>query len=163
MRHLTVGIAALALMTLAASVQAHDYKVGALNLDHPWARPTPPAAPVAGGYVAITNTGGAPDRLLHVESDLSTSAQVHDSSVVDGIARMRPLDGGLAIEPGQTVRLEPGGMHIMFMKPARRLVEGARFSAVLTFENAGAVTVEFTVQKPGNEPPPEAGHQGHGG
>src|SRR3546814_5507400 len=36
---------------------AHDYRVGSLAIDQPWARAMPAGAPVAGGYLTITNTG----------------------------------------------------------------------------------------------------------
>src|SRR3546814_2731568 len=48
---------------------AHDYRVGSLAIDQPWARAMPAGAPVAGGYLTITKTGSEPDRLLGGTSD----------------------------------------------------------------------------------------------
>jgi periplasmic copper chaperone A len=55
-----VFVAALA----ASSAAAHDFKVGALDISHPWSRPTTNGVTVAGGYLTITNTGETPDRLI---------------------------------------------------------------------------------------------------
>ena len=58
---------------------------------------------------------------------------------------MRPVDGGLAIPPGGTVVLEPGGRHLMFMGLLEPLEEGDRRIVTLAFEHAGAVEAEFVV------------------
>ena len=56
-------ISALLFAVVASGARAHDYKVGPIAIDHPWTRATPKNAPVAGGYLKITNTGTTPDRL----------------------------------------------------------------------------------------------------
>ena len=33
----------------------------------------------------------------------------------NGVMTMRPLDKGLAIEPGKTVKFAPGGYHLMLL------------------------------------------------
>ena len=43
---------------------AHDYKVGSLEIEHPWTRATPKGAAVAGGYLKIVNNGTTADRLV---------------------------------------------------------------------------------------------------
>lgn len=108
---------ALGLVLSAATqgVLAHDYEAGPLAIDHPWARATPPGAPVAGGYLTITNTGTEPDRLLGGSSDAAEAVEIHESTITDGVARMRPAEDGIAIAPGETLRLEPGAAHIMFV------------------------------------------------
>ena len=48
--------------------------------------------------------------------------------------------------PGATVTLAPQGTHVMFMGLDAPLVEGERVPAVLVFEKAGEVAVEFAVE-----------------
>src|SRR5690606_29344960 len=48
----------------AAKHHAHKEKAGSLTIEAPWARATPAGAKVGGGYLKITNTGNAPDRLV---------------------------------------------------------------------------------------------------
>ena len=56
---------------------------------------------------------------------------------------------------GGKVTLGPGAYHIMFMDLKQPPKEGQMFAATLTFEKAGAVTVEFAVQAIGSTPPQE--------
>lgn len=144
-------------LLVATPALAYDYGIGDLSLDHPWARATPPVAPVAGGYVTIVNGGRAPDRLLAVTSPIAERIEVHELTTVDGVARMRPVDG-LVIAPGETIVLKPGSLHLMFLKPTGPLRQGERFPATFVFEKAGAVAVEFTVQGMGASDPGDAEH-----
>ena len=51
-------LAAFALALFWSSIAgAHDYKLGALEIGHPWTRATPPTAPAGGGYLTVTNKG----------------------------------------------------------------------------------------------------------
>ena len=113
--------AALAvIIALAAPAAAHEFKAGTIEIGHPWSRPTPPSAPVASGYVKLTNTGTEVDRLTAISSPIAERAEVHRSVVADGVASMRPVDG-LAIEPGATVDFEAENLHVMFIAPDRQL------------------------------------------
>ncbi|ESY77732.1 hypothetical protein X740_22865 [Mesorhizobium sp. LNHC221B00] len=143
------GIAALAfgLVLLGAqAVLAHEFKVGDLEIGHPWSRATPAGAKVAGGYFTITNKGSASDRLLSISSDVSEKAELHEMGVKDGVMTMRPVTGGLEIPAGGKVALAPGGYHLMFIGLKRQPKQGEKFSATLTFEKAGTVSVEFAVE-----------------
>lgn len=153
---------AVFLLTSAMSVSAHDFKVGDLKIDHPWSRATPMVAPVAGGYITVTNNGTGADRLLGGTTELAQKVEIHESTAKDGVARMRPLTDGVVIEPGQTVELQPGGTHIMFVEPSRQLKDGDRFDVTLSFEKAGDVDVEFAVQSMGSKPAATEDHNGHG-
>lgn len=134
------------LFSSANAVMAHEFKVGDIEIGHPWSRATPVGAKVAGGYFTLTNTGGSPDRLLSIASDISAKAELHQMTVKDGVMTMRPVDGGLEIPAGGTVALKPGAYHLMFMDLKRQPRQGETFSATLTFEKAGAVKVDFTVE-----------------
>jgi copper(I)-binding protein len=64
-----------------------------------------------------------------------------------GIMRMRPVTGGVALAPGATLTLAPGGAyHFMLIRPKRPLKIGDRVPATLTFAKAGAVKAVFVVQ-----------------
>ena len=149
-------LAALVLLPMAAPVAAHQYTVGSLVIDHPWARATPPGARVAGGYLTITNRGKKADRLIGGTAASAQAVEVHESSVsADGIARMRPLAEGLLIPPGETVTLQPGGVHLMIIAPTKALKIGESYSAALRFESAGEVPLEFDVVSIGGQPASE--------
>jgi copper(I)-binding protein len=151
---------------IAAPACAHDYKIGPLQIAHPWTRATPKGAPVAGGYMKITNTGTAPDRLIQGSSEVSDRFEVHEMSMEGGVMKMRPIAGGLEIKPGQTVELKPGGLHVMFVGLKSQLQPDQQIKGTLVFEKAGKVDVEYKVealgaQAPGGHAMP-AGEMKHG-
>jgi periplasmic copper chaperone A len=138
--------AAAALCLLALPVQAADVMAGHLKISAPWARATPKGASVGGGYLTITNMGAEPDRLIGGVSTVAKDVQVHKMTMDNGVMKMRPVADGLEIKPGQTVTLEPGGYHIMFMKLNQQLKQGEQFKVKLEFAKAGKVDVDFTTE-----------------
>jgi copper(I)-binding protein len=141
------ALLALALAGIVpAAAAAHGYVLGALKIGHPWARPTPNGAPTAAGYLTVTNTGARPDRLLGGSSPLAGQIEVHQMSMDGGIMRMRLLPDGVALPPGATVRLEPGGYHLMLVGPKAPFKVGDHIPATLKFAKAGSIKVEFHVQ-----------------
>jgi periplasmic copper chaperone A len=140
-------IAATCTTALAAlPALSHGYKLGDLEIGHPWARATPPAAKVGGGYLKITNRGPQPDRLVSATFEGSASVEVHEMSHENGVMRMRELRAGLEIKPGEAVDFKPGGYHLMFIGLKGPLVEKQRPKGVLIFERAGRIEVEFAVE-----------------
>ncbi len=57
----------------------------------------------------------------------------------NGVMTMRPLDKGSWIEPGKTVKLAPGGYHLMLMDLKNPLKQGDQVPLTLEFEKAGKV------------------------
>jgi len=136
----------------ASAVHAEDYKVGSLVIHQPWSRATPKNAPVAGGYLKITNTGTAPDRLVGGSADGAKRFEIHEMKMDGGVMKMRELKDGLEIPPGATVELKPGSYHIMMMNLSRPLAKGDKVKGSLAFEKAGKVDVEFAVEGIGGSP-----------
>lgn len=157
-----LGIVVLALTMLFATAHglfAHEFKGGQLEIDHPWSRATPPGARVAGGYLVIKNKGGEADRLVSIQSDISEKAEIHQMSVgADGVMKMRQITDGVEIPAGGEVAFKSGSYHIMFIGLKAPVKEGEKFSGTLTFEKAGAVTVEFTIDKIGGQSQDHSGH-----
>ncbi|MGQ3672257.1 copper chaperone PCu(A)C [Xanthobacter sp. TB0136] len=130
-----------------ASAHSQDVvKIGALEITGPWSRATPGGAKVAAGYMQITNTGQTPDRLTGGTSAFSERVEIHEMTMENGVMRMRPLPDGLDIAPGQSVKLEPGGYHIMFMGLKEQLKEGESVKGTLTFSKAGTADVTYQVR-----------------
>ncbi len=77
-------------------------------------------------------------------------------SMDGGVMKMRELKNGLEIPPGATVELKPGSYHIMMMNLSRPLAKGEKVKGSLTFEKAGKVDVEFTVEAMGGMPAGQA-------
>jgi len=141
-----------ALALLASSAFAHEYKLGNLQIGHPWARATPKGAAVGGGYLKITNTGTTPDRLISGTSAVSGRFEVHEMSMDNGVMKMRQLKDGIEIKPGETVELKPGGFHIMMVDLKQPIKEGERVKGTLVFEKAGTIEIEYAVVPVGGSP-----------
>ena len=94
------------------AAHAGEVSVADLVITQAWSRATPGGAPVAGGYLTIENRGLLPDRLLSGASDAAKKVELHEMAMDKGIVTMRPIEGGLFIEAGKTVKFEPGGRHL---------------------------------------------------
>jgi copper(I)-binding protein len=138
--------AALALFSLAQPALAHDITHGDLALNGPFARATLPNAPVAGGFLTIVNTGAEDERLVSAASDIAKETQIHEMALEGDVMKMRQLRDGVVIAAGETVVLEPGGLHIMFMGLNGAFVEGETVPVTLVFEKAGEVVVDLHVE-----------------
>lgn len=159
-----VGFALALIVVMSQPVMADDLKLGELEIVHPWSRETPQGAKVAAGYVTIVNHGGEADRLVAVTGEIAGRTEIHEMAVDDkGVMTMRPLAAGLEIPAGGEVVLKPGGFHIMFLDLTGARKQGERFSGSLTFEKAGTVEVEFSVDAMGGGSGHGGGHGKHGG
>jgi periplasmic copper chaperone A len=70
---------------------------------------------------------------------------------------MRQLQPGLEIKPGETVALEPGSYHLMFLDLQKSPVAGTNLKGTLVFEKAGAVDIEYKVEPAGARSSAKAG------
>jgi periplasmic copper chaperone A len=138
------GIAFMAVL-LAVPVSAAEVKAGDLVITQAWSRATPGGAKVGGGYLTIENKGTTPDRLIGGSADAAAKVQVHEMSMNNGVMTMRPVEGGLVIEPGKTVKLAPGGFHLMLLDLKGPLKQGDKLPLTLEFEKAGKVSIVLDV------------------
>ncbi|MEO5806260.1 copper chaperone PCu(A)C [Devosia sp.] len=139
------AVAALLLVVTPAFADNGNIHLGDLDISMPFARATLPNAPVAGGFMTITNHGAAADTLLSVTSSVAATAQVHEMKMDGDVMKMRALPDGLEIPAGGAVTLSPGGYHIMFMGLKQPFVEGTKVTITLTFKAAGAVDIDLPV------------------
>lgn len=153
------ALAAALLVTTAGAAFADDYSAGDIKIEQPWSRATAPGAKIGGGYLKITNAGRSPDRLVAVSVPFAQKVEMHESLEEDGVARMREIEGGAEIKPGESVEFAPGGKHLMFMGLTAPLTKGQSVKGELTFEKAGKVEVEFEVEAPGARPAPKTEHK----
>jgi len=144
---LAASIAALTSPSLAA-----EFKSGDISIENPWTRATPKGAEVGAGYLTVHNNGAAPERLTGGSADFA-SVEVHEMKTENGVMKMREMKDGLAIPAHGTVRLAPGGYHLMFTHLTKPLMKGEKVKATLNFEHAPPLPVEFTVEGMGASGP----------
>ncbi len=135
-------------LSLVPGAHAHDYRTGDLVIKHAVIPSTVKSAPVAAGYLMISNSGTSPERLISVKTGFSGKSGIHQMKMIDGIMKMRPIVGGLEIAAGETVVLKKGSKHLMFMKLQEQMETGQLHSVILTFEHAGDVEIEMQVVDP---------------
>ena len=139
---------ALFVLTAACSsyASAQQVKAGDLVLDHAWARATPAGAKVGGGFLTIENKGATADKLIGGSSRAAGKVEVHETTMNNGVATMRPVRDGLSIPAGQSVTLAPGGYHLMMTELKGPLKKGDKLVVTLVFEKTGEVKATFDVQ-----------------
>jgi copper(I)-binding protein len=152
----TIAYAVFLAGLLAAPARAEEVKAGDLVITQAWSRATPNGARIGSGYLTIENKGSAADRLLDGTADVAAKVEVHEMAMKDGVMTMRPLDGGLTIEPGKTVKLAPGGYHLMLFDLKSPLKQGDKIPLTLKFEKAGKVAVSLDVEGIGAQSPAAA-------
>lgn len=141
----------LVLVCAATAAWAQAAAPGHIEIGHPYARPTREGQRVGGGFLTLTNKGVA-DRLLSAATPVADAVEIH-SMVMDGdVMKMRQLDA-LALGPGQTVELKPGGYHLMLMGLKAPLRVGDQFPLTLKFEKGGEKVVTLRVETPSGEAP----------
>jgi iron complex outermembrane recepter protein len=136
---------ALAVVIAAASAAAHEFRAGDIRIDHPWSRPAAAGMPMAVAYFTLENRGTADDALIAASSPVASRVEFHQTTLADGMARMRPLTQ-VAIGAGKTVKVEPGGIHLMLVQLNQPLVAGTQVPLTLEFRHAGKVQVSISVE-----------------
>ncbi|MHA1569377.1 MAG: copper chaperone PCu(A)C [Alphaproteobacteria bacterium] len=148
-------------VVMAASVAvAGETKVGALEIEDAWARPS--AGRTGAAYMKIENKGATPDRLVAVETPRAKRAELHISVMKDDVMRMRQVKG-IDVPSGGEAVLRPGGLHVMLMGLAKPLVAGEHFPLTLVFEHAGRTTLDIEVRPmgAGGHKSQSGGHKSH--
>lgn len=135
------------IVLLSFNAQAHKQGQHDIKLSHAYTFETPPNAPVAGGYITIKNTGKKDDKLLKAEASFSGEVQIHTMSMKNDVMRMEEIKDGVNIPAGETITLQPGGKHIMFMQLEKSIKADHEYKASLYFEHAGKIDVYFAAEK----------------
>lgn len=97
-----------------------------------------PGRHMSAGYLVLTNNTNDPLHISEVRSPQFGSVEIHETTVTDGVSRMRELDG-LDVPAQGNVTLERGGKHLMLMRPS-----DLEDSVTLEFFSAGAPVLSVT-------------------
>ncbi|WP_417516876.1 copper chaperone PCu(A)C [Minwuia sp.] len=149
---------ATVILILASVTAAHEYKAGDITIGHPYAFASIGKVPNGAGFLTLENAGEA-DALIGVTSDFAARNELHTHLHEDGRMMMRPVEK-IELPAGETVKLEPGGLHLMLMGLKAPLKAGEKKTVTLIFEKAGEVDVELSIEERGSGA--ETKHDGHG-
>ena len=110
-----------------------------------WARASIGINRPGAAYMTLRNTGTDPVTLVGLETPLAMMPDIHETKTdANGVSSMAPA-GEISIPPGESVSLEPGGMHAMLMRLQTKMVEGETFPLTLTFADGGTLTVDVPI------------------
>jgi periplasmic copper chaperone A len=136
-------------MALALPALAHKFEKNGITVAHPWVRATPGGSTLSAGYVKVTNTGTADDKLISGSLENAAAVEFHETKDEGGVMKMRALTEGVTIKPGETVTFAPGGNHMMFMGLSKPIAAGTAYKGTLTFEKAGSIDIEYKAEPVG--------------
>ena len=99
-------------------------------------------------YMVIRNTTAKADKLTKVSSDECKATELHETVMqAGGVMGMQPVKGGfIEIPANGSVELKPGGLHIMCMMKSAAFKAGHDVHFVLTFANAGEITIHADIR-----------------
>ena len=139
------------LLTCIQVANAHDFKVGSITVDHPYA-----AVSMAGSkngavyFKGFKNVGKEVDQLISVKSNIADKTEIHEMKMDGDVMKMRALSS-IDIPAGSVVSVikgNPNGYHVMLFGLKKPLKEGDKFPLWLRFKKAGEVEVEVLVKAP---------------
>lgn len=118
-----------------------------VSVEDAWGRPSPMEASNAAFYMQITG-GGDDDTVVSASSEVCSVTELHETMMDDGVMSMEERPDGFPIPAGETVSLEPGGLHVMCIG-ADTLEVGDEVTVDLEFVEAGTVSVVAEIRESG--------------
>lgn len=109
-----------------------------------WTRPTPPSAKTAALYFTLTNKSDKPVAITSAFAKAAEKTEIHETTMVDGVAKMRPIPG-LDIPAKGDIAFKPGGLHVMLFGLKEPLKAGDKVILNLSFENGEKLSVAVNV------------------
>ena len=133
------------LLALPAAARADDCVP---LLESGWIRQPPMAMPMMAGFAVIRNPCAAPATVVAASSPAFGSVELHETTRVDGVSRMRHVEA-LEIPAGGEVTLAPGGLHLMLMQPQATPALGESLDVELELADGRRLRAGFEVRAPG--------------
>lgn len=140
-RFLTITCAA-ALFAASSTVPAGAAEV---SVENAWSRASIGTGRPGAAYMTLRNTGDDPAVVTRLSTDLATKPMVHATTTGEqGVVRMSHVEE-VEIPAGESVALEPGGLHVMLMDLQRPMIEGESFTLSFIFTDGDEVSVEVPI------------------
>lgn len=117
----------------------------AIVISDAWVRDVPPQAKMTAAYLKMSNRGDNVRQITAVSSPAFGSVTLHQTTMTDGVMRMRPAED-VTIEPGGTLSFEPGGLHVMLGMRRDGFVASEPVELLFRFANGNTVSTFATIQ-----------------
>ncbi len=152
MRNSSFALAVLALLAMATAPGAHEATKNGVTLAHAWIRATPAGATVGAAFMEIKTDDKTTDKLIGVATEAAARPEIHTHIMDGNVMKMRRIDA-IELKPATSHILKPMGDHLMLIDLKGPLKEGDLVKLTLTFEKAGAIDIDATVEPAGANGP----------
>jgi len=150
----------LAAIYILGSCSAFGGEDAGITVTDAWMRASLGKVPTTAAYFKVENKGATEDRLIGVSTPAAAMSHLHESVEENGVMQMRSV-AALTLKPGQSLQLDPGGLHVMVMNLKAPLKAGEKVPLVLSFEKAGTIKVEADVRGLNETKAPSHSHDHH--
>lgn len=142
MKKSVIAALVLACLPMAHPVLAED---GSIVVEGAWSRASIGMNRPGVAYMTLRNAGDTPMVITDLRTDLAMMPMIHSSTTdAQGVTRMAHVED-VEIAAGETVALDPGGLHVMLMDLQRPMLEGDNFILSLILANGSEVSVEVPI------------------
>ncbi len=157
----------LILTAIGSTLYAENlYAQDIVAIKDAWVRPSAPGQDVGAAYMTLVSTQNV--SLVHAESNVTKSVEIHSMTMQNGVMKMRMLEK-LALSANKPYKLEPGGFHLMLFDLKQPLAEGQQVEFELTFKSDDTKSkqklfkqkVTVQVKAPTSDEADQHGHEHH--
>ncbi len=134
----------LTLLLALASIQSTYADQSSLHIKDAWTPEAPPGRMMA-GFMQIHNAGSSPVAIVDARATGFGHVELHNTTMDEGVMRMRRVDA-LTIDAGQTLSLEPGGLHVMLIEPQQNFHAGEHIEVVLIDSNGNEYPLQSEIR-----------------
>jgi copper(I)-binding protein len=103
-----------------------------------------PKATTLAGYFSLYNVGSETLTIESIQSPLFKKVELHDMSMEGGMMNMKRIES-IQLKPGENLVLEPGGKHLMMMKPTQPLALDEMVEVKLNFFDGSSQAIIIKV------------------
>lgn len=128
-----------------------------ITLADPWVRSSDASVVggMSGAFMKLTNNSDQVVTLVGGSSNVAGMVEIHETVMAAEGMQMQEIGAGLQIPAGQTITLQPGGMHVMLMNLSQDIAAGDLVEITLNFDGGDTQTMFFTA----TAKPSEAGDE----
>ena len=132
----------LSIILFSFSAFAHKFETSNMVVEYLWMKISNTNGV---GYFEIKNISSDDIYLTGLVSKDVKKIEIHEVIMEDGIAKMRPIVGGIKIKIGETMEFKPMGNHLMFFGINKDYEEGQMMEVALIFKSLENLDVRFKI------------------
>ena len=118
----------------------------AVVVGDPHVREVLPGQSNSASFMTLENTSEQAHALVRAESPAAKTVELHTHTLDGGVMRMRPVEQ-VPLPPGESVRFEPGGLHLMWIGVLQPLKAGQEAPLILFYEDGSRQALRVPVRK----------------